>query len=544
MRKELAFETELECDLSEKKFKIVFESLNNPDNDAYIKANVWNIISTVCLTVKTKELVQDENELDICKKILLNLVDRGNPKEVIVALMEDADSFKNHFHFCLLLDPLKLALEKVPGKRGRSLEWVLSTLNAHIQTLPLPRDLDLEGEELLLLDTDPAVIDTNYILKNYLQFVDAFVNEVSFEAVRVMEDYYTDRIEHQQEILQKYILILFDHPLLYHDLHVVDDTKPKSTIRTLCESYVKSLSKICGNVFNLFKFDSSFIRKKAESDDSDVVPILAFSNLAYLMFVENIAIDFQPFVYNHKYVFMTILKYIIPFLSKQENLVLFKSLHLAKILLDRLDPFEISYNYVEMEGFTKFSELLLSVAILSSFNRHRKMAIDVFKSYIDKCDWKGRYHLINQVLCTAGDSGAEGFVIDMYKSYLNELLQEKVTDHYFLGKNLKLFLKKIFTIKDGVETDLLQDRDRIIASLNFLRYLVIRDKTLVQDFIDDIKGKFLDPMVKGLDISKAHFKLEAENTKKTRSVYKEAFESALLNLDLMGSILYRVIELI
>ncbi|GBL89256.1 Glomulin [Araneus ventricosus] len=593
MKTETAFEVELERNLSEQKFETVLETLKTPENDTYIGTNLWNIINTVCLTLKTKDLIQNEDDVDICRKILLNLVDRGNPREVIVALMEDADSFKNHFHFSALLDPLKKTLLKVPGKRGKSLEWVLSTLNAHIQTLPLPEDADLQGDEKMLLDADPAVMDTNYVVSNYLKFIDTFVEEVSFETLSKKEDYYADRVEHQREILQRFILILFDRPFLYQDLHVeLDSDRPKSTIRTLCETYVKCLFKTCRNVFNLFKYEinpsKSSLKKEAkddnnssskkedevkdENDDSEKVPTLALANLSYLIFVENIALDSQPFVYNHRYLFMKNLKYIILLLGKNKNLVLFKGLHLAQTLLDRLEEYGIAYNYIELGDFTEFPRLLMKVAIFSSIETHRKMAVQVFLSYISKCDWKGRYHLINQVLCTTNHSGAEGLVINLYKTYLNDLLNGSVTDNYFLGKNLKLFLKKVYVLKEGVETDILEHSDRIMTSLNFLRYLLLRDGkdknvTGVWDLLPAISKKFLEPLSTGLDLSRAHYKQVAkDNEENARNKAKGSIDStvtvnnemwpnvppqfqkdlldkALLTFDMIESILSRVREL-
>ncbi|GFS67267.1 hypothetical protein NPIL_608431 [Nephila pilipes] len=572
MKTEHVFEIELERRLSAKNFESVLEALKKPENAIIIDANVWNFINTVCLTLKTKDLIETEDDVEICKKILLNLVDRGTAKEVIVALMEDADSFKTHFHFCLLLEPLKQTLMKVPGKRNKSLEWVLSTLNAHIQTLPIPEELDLQGEEKLLLDVDPAVVDTNYVLTNYLQFIDTFVTEVSFETMSKMVDYHNDRIMNQREILQKFILILFNHPFLYHDLHVENVTRPKSTIRVLCENYIRCLSKICSNVYNLFKYDSACSQKEAESDDSETVPTLAFANLSYLIFVENITTDFQPFVYNHRYMFMVNLKYIILLFSKRCNLVLFKGLYLAKTLLDNLEDFDIAYNFVELGEFTEFPTLLLNIAISSPIETHRHMAVKTFLTYISKCDWKGRYHLINQVLYTFDHSGAKGLVINLYKTYLNDHLNNGMLDGYFMGKNLRMFLGVVFELKKGVKTNLLENSDAIITSLNFLRYLLIRDKmypnvTLIRDLLPGISERFLNPLKTGIDFSRAHFKQrlkdwERRSKKGGQSIeaevsvnddilpnvppqsFKEIVDRALLTLDVIESLLFRAHELI
>lgn len=568
------FEENLHNLLIEKKFNAIFDLLKSLDSDKYLSDNVWNIINSICLTIKTDSLLKDNTDVSQCQEILLFLVNKGNPKEVLVSLLEQADSFKDHEFFCLLLKPLQYTLQKTPGKRGKSLQWVLSTLNAHVETLPEPEDLDLQGDEKLLLDVDPAVQDTTYVLSNYLSFVEFFVDEVSFKNLKKEINYF-DRISYQQELLHRYILKLFYHPLLYHDLHVVSDTRPKSTIRTICESYVKCLSKICPNVFNLFKYDSVSLNESSNpletSSDDDIVPSLAFSNFSYLVFVENIAVDFQPFVYSNLFIFMKNLRYITLLLKPKHNLVLFKGLCLADTLLNQLDDLQLNYDCMELEVFTEFPKLLLNIAIFSTFETHRKSALKIFQLYMSKCNFKGRYHLIMQVLSTIKHSGAESLVINMYKNYLHETLNNSAYGEYLLGKNFRLFVKKTFALSEGVETDILENSDKIITALNFLRYLLLRDRkeknfTGIWDLIDAISTDFITPLTTGLDMSRAHYKQaikDAKTEKKDRGTLnttvsvenkilpnvpvqfqKDLFQKALTTFDVIECILSHVKELI
>ncbi|KFM59494.1 Glomulin, partial [Stegodyphus mimosarum] len=567
------FEADITNLLKEKKFEKVLELLKNPENDNEVTNNVWNLVSNICSTLKTNGLVQEESDVILCKKLLLHLVDRGNPKEIIIALMEEADSFKDHSYFCLLLDPLQRVLKKVPGKRGKSLEWVLSTLNAHIQTLPLPEDLDLQGDEKLLLDADSSVIDTNYVLENYYLFLEPFVDEVSHETLSKKEHYFIDRVAHQQEILQKHILKLFYHPFLFHDLYVESEFRPKSTIRILCEKYVKCSLKITRNVIKLFSYDRISTKthdSTQDEQDVDQIPKLAFANLAYLLFVENFALDFQPFVYSHQYEFIKHMEYVIILLSRKENLVLFKGLKLAQSFIDKLMEFELSYDYTELEISTRFPIALLNVAIYCQIETHRKTSVNLFLSYISKCDWKSRYHLIMQVITTINHSGVQGLVINLCKNYVHETLTGNVDGDYFVGRNLNLIMRNVFTLSNGVETDILENCDKIVTALNFLRYLLLKDQknlcqTGVWDMIDLIKENFIHPLGTGLDLSRAHYKQvakDADEAKKQKSVnttvsvnsevlpniplnfQKEVFEKALVTFDMIESILSRVKELI
>lgn len=577
------FEDNLLSLLHDRKFDDILQVLKDPKHDTFVLENVWNLINLVCQTVKLESLLKNDDDVCACKKILMMLVNKGNPKEVLLALLEQADSFKDHKFFCLLLEPLQSILLKNPGKRGKSLQWVLSTLNAHIQTLDLPKDLDLQGEEKLLLDVDPAVQDTAYVLSCYLSFIESLVDEVSFLNLKNKEIYYIQRINQQQEILQRYILKLLFHPLLYHDLHIISDNRPKSTIQSLCENYIKCLSKICKNVYSLFKYrpsnkninldechDIDSNEEEVNDEDEDNVPELALSNLSYLIFVEHMTLDFQPLVYSHLFIFMKNLNYILPLLRSTNNLVLYKGLALADVLLNDLNDSELNYDCIELNAFTEFPKLLLTVAITSQFEAHRKTAVKIFTLYVSKCNSKGRYHLIMQVLSTINHSGAEGLVINLYKNYLHKAVNGDKSCSYFLGKNLNLFLKKVFILKEGVETDLLENSDRIVTSLNLLRYLLLRDSkekniTGIWDLTNHVSESFISPLTTGLDLSRAHYKQSLKdatvkgkekglvNTVVTVNkevlpnvpvcLEKDLYNKALTTFDMIESLLCRVKEL-
>lgn len=568
-------EETVQCLLCKKKFADVLKLLKKPDNEILISENVWNLINSVCLMVKTNSLLKNETDIIRCKNILLFLVDKGNPKEVLVSLLEQADSFKDNEFFCLLLEPLQIILKKTPGKRGKSLQWVLSTLNAHIETLDTPDDLDLQGDEKLLLDADQAVRDTTYVLKHYLNFIQFFVDEVSFVNLSKKEIHYFDRVYNQQEIMQRYILKLLHYPLLYHDLQM-SYYRPISALQVVCKGYMKCLSKICHNVFNLFKYDclsisvSEFKSAEDDDDDDDSIPLLAFSNLSYLIFVEYMALSFQPLVYSHHFNFMNNLKYTIPLLRQKENLVLFKGLQLAETLLRQLDDFQLKYDCMELDAFIEFPKLLLEVAIFSQIETHRKSAIAMFMKYASKCDYKGQYHLVMQVLSTINHSGAEGVVIGLYKKNLHDALNGGKSSEFFLGMNLTLFLKKVFVLTDGAETDLIEKSDMIITALNLLRYLFLRDKkknnvTGIWNLTKYISKFFLKPLSIGLDMSRAHYKeafKKADDCSKIKdsvnttvsvnneilpnvplNFQKDIYKKALTAFDVIESVLIHVEEL-
>ena len=78
-------------------------------------------------------------------------------------------------------------------------------------------------------------------------------------------------------------------------------------------------------------------------------------------------------------------------------------------------------------------------------------------------------------------------------------------------------VKKFCHLKNGAETDLLEVNDEIIASLNLLIALLLRDKQNdifgLWDLVPDLTKNYLEPLSQGLSLSRAHFKLKLQEPK-------------------------------
>ncbi|TMS09946.1 Glomulin [Larimichthys crocea] len=176
------------------------------------------------------------------------------------------------------------------------------------------------------------------------------------------------------------------------------------------------------------------------------------------------------------------------------------------------------------------------------------------------------------MLKTSNHSGVEGYVIKNIKKQIDFALQPDNSNTWFEGVHLLPLLRKVLSLPDGPETDLLQYLDRIMESLNLLRYLVIRDKvtenqTGVWTELYKIEDTFLKPLRVGVNMSRAHYERELHNTMETKkSKAKEesmlsvtvgdeklpnmtsesqiqALHSALHTFDMIESVLVRIEEL-
>uniref|UniRef100_A0A8C3TP38 Glomulin, FKBP associated protein n=1 Tax=Catharus ustulatus TaxID=91951 RepID=A0A8C3TP38_CATUS len=168
------------------------------------------------------------------------------------------------------------------------------------------------------------------------------------------------------------------------------------------------------------------------------------------------------------------------------------------------------------------------------------------------------------LLKTSNHAGVEGYIIKNIKDQIHLALT--YDNIWFTGHHLISLLDLVLSLPEGAETDLLQNSDRIMASLNLLRYLVIKDcesdnQTGVWTTLGKIEQNFLKPLRVGLNMSKAHYEAEIKNKKENRKVCSvtvsgekmpamttgmqlQVLHSALFTFDLIESVLARVEELI
>lgn len=176
------------------------------------------------------------------------------------------------------------------------------------------------------------------------------------------------------------------------------------------------------------------------------------------------------------------------------------------------------------------------------------------------------------LLNTSNHSGVEAFIIQNIKNQIDVSLK-RTHNKWFTGPQLISLLDLVLFLPEGAETDLLQNSDRIMASLNLLRYLVIKDnekdnQTGLWTELAKIENNFLKPLHTGLNMSKAHYEAEIKNSQEnSQEVQKskdlcsvtvggeeipnmppemqlKVLHSALFTFDLIESVLARVEELI
>ncbi|XP_005385105.1 PREDICTED: glomulin isoform X3 [Chinchilla lanigera] len=539
----------------------LLEITQNEKNKVIIKTMGWNLIGPVvrCLLWNDKENDKRKNYflmLDLLVKLC-------NPKELLLGLLEliEEPSGKQISQTILLvLQPLQTVIQKLPNNKAYSVGLALSTLWSQLALLPVPYSKEqIQMDDYGLCQCCEALIE----------FTKPFVEE----AIDNKENKENENKKLKDELL-KFCFKSLKCPLLTAQF-LEQSEAGNDPLRYFASEIIGFLSAI-GHPFPKIIFNHG--RKKRiwnylefeEEEDKQLADSMA--SLAYLVFVQGIKIDQLPMVLSPSYILQFTMGHTEVFLQRTEESILSKGLELLESGLLRIEDNSVLYQYLEIKSFLTVPQSLVKVMTLCPIETLRKKGLAMLQLYINKLDSQGKYTLFRCLLNTSNHSGVEAFIIQNIKNQI-DMSFKKTPNKWFTGPQLISLLDLVLFLPEGAETDLLQNSDRIMASLNLLRYLVIKDnesdnQTGLWTELGKIETNFLKPLHTGLNMSKAHYEAEIKNNQENNQADRKSKElcsvtigreeipnmppemqlkvlhSALFTFDLIESVLARVEELI
>uniref|UniRef100_A0A8D0JV01 Glomulin, FKBP associated protein n=1 Tax=Sus scrofa TaxID=9823 RepID=A0A8D0JV01_PIG len=517
----------------------LFEIIQNEKNKVIVKNMGWNLVGPVvrCLLWNDKE----DDKRKYYFLMLDLLVELCNPKELLLGLLEliEEPSGKQISPvILLLLRPLQTVIQKLRHNRAYSVGLALSTLWSQLSVLPVPYTQgQMQADEYGLCQCCEALVE----------FTKPFVEEVTGDEEPSVEN------EKLKDELLKFCFKSLKCPLLTAQFLEPPEQADTDPLRRFAAEIIGFLSAI-GYPFPKVIFNHG--RKKKtwdylefeEEEDKQLSDSMA--SLAYLVFVQGISIDQLPMV------------------LRTEESVLSKGLDLLENSLLRTEDSSLLHQCLEIKSFLTVPQGLVKVMTLCPIETLRKKSLALLQLYINKLDSQGKYTLFRCLLNTSNHSGVEAFIIQNIKNQIDMSLKG-TPNKWFTGPQLVSLLHLVLFLPEGAETDLLQNSDRIMASLNLLRYLVIKDnendnQTGLWTELEKIENNFLKPLHTGLNMSKAHYEAEIKNSQEVQKskdlcsvtvggeeipnmppeMQLKVLHSALFTFDLIESVLARVEELI
>lgn len=529
-----------------------------------IENNSWDLIPVICEYLTEKVKVENPELHLCCEKLINTITDKANPEECILQMLEEVEEARDDTAFVTLLKPLQTVLNRIKTKRQNSLAWTLNSIKLYVEKIQVPESRNLEGDEKMVMEADPVVDRITRLYLDLLPFYDVLIEELN----RTEQE----SLQERKLILTKFLMHLLGKPLAYLNLEY--DGKTKSRARRIVEN-------LCEKIVNLLKDPIILVELEECYNNQDTVYVTSpfvKAVLFYLIFAEHLFIEKVPKVYNPVYVFQTYLYLISALCCENHQFLIEKALKLSDAFVESVKGFELSYQLLDSNSHCLFFKTISSIIIYNPSEHNRKFALAILRKYLDNFEIHGRYMLLYNIVRTIPEqqSSLIGYLITYYKDMLNEALNTEKDDVliYFTGHKLCNLLNLFCYLHQGEQSDLLELADQIIASLNLLRYLAIRDKTNrteIWNYFPELDEKFLKPLKKGLLLSRAHYDLKInelnEEMKTNKGVKAKAsnvsvtvggenlsemptneklkvLNSAMTAFDIMESLLGRLVEII
>eukprot|EP00794_Sanderia_malayensis_P016214 gene16214-17846_t len=290
-----------------------------------------------------------------------------------------------------------------------------------------------------------------------------------------------------------------------------------------------------------YSLDENFLEDKGEVNYHRGILSRAKAMICYLVFIKDIGSLYYSFVLSVKYLVDLCMTSINELLKRTDDLASSKAIDLAENMMRRLGESELSSKYIEESCSLVFFETLMEIMILRNKEDLRKRALALFYLSLKRYDADGRMLLLRQLLTKTTHPGAFGLLIqcvvkEAYSSN-TQSMQRASSFVELLHLSLDVILSKDF--------DPLFQSDRVLASLNLLRFLLIRAKTNFEtDAWNDLlvlANNYAEPLKKSIGIARVNHNAllkEALTVNETDSKYQSNDDSGkdaeLLNVDIFN----------
>uniref|UniRef100_A0A8D3E1J5 Glomulin, FKBP associated protein a n=1 Tax=Scophthalmus maximus TaxID=52904 RepID=A0A8D3E1J5_SCOMX len=522
-------------------------------NQDIVRSMGWNLLPPLIQVLLKKE---DKN-LPQCLAIFNHLLETCRPKELLIGLLEqleqdDPDPIAESLH--LLLNPLQKVLLRLGSRKASSLGMTLSSVLDQVAKLPLPHTKEQEEDDVFSLCRSCTELTA---------FVRPFVHEVRLNLFNSSAN---------GVFLFCSCMQTLTRPLLEAQLKD-PDTLPVSPLRNFATEILNTLSAI-GQSLSSLVFQPLLKRKQAPGFLEEEVryPKESLANLAHLVFVHHLAADTFPSVFSPVFCLRCNMEHISQLSSVFEGVFPIAQELYEKSLVRVVDG-SLPADLLQIKTFLTVPQNLVKVMTMCQRHDLRTKGLKVLQLSIDKFDTGAKYYFFQYMLKTSRHSGVEGYIIKNIRNQIDVALQPGNSNTWFQGVHLLPLLRKVLILPDGPETDLLQYLDRVMESLNLLRYLVIRDKvtenqTGIWTELYKVEDTFMKPLRVGLNMSRAHYERELHDTVETKKSkakeesilsvavgdeklpnmtsdsHVQALHSALHTFDMIESVLVRIEELV
>lgn len=550
--------------------------LNKEENIQWIENNAWDIIPILVEPATEENVEKCPQVVSSCSKLLAETVAQlGKPKEIIISLLEQCEHSGSTLRLRHCIPALETSLRKLDLKAAAvTWDWALHSIIDHITKLEVPEFEQFDGAERLVLEQDKEYINCLAVILEVSTLLLALTKRL-----REFEDN-NMKVKAKGHLIWSCVQLL-GRPLASFNVSTTPKGQP-TMAKDVCSKLITILNELHSNhvaLADLRVFSEVFSDPKIMCEDSPEeakrqlqIWSYGFGNLLYCHFENND--PNLPLCYDPLYLFSVCLPSISKMLVfipgaaahyfRQE-----KALSLSMHLLRRIPRSSVPNDAVEMEGFIELMARLHSTIVYHGLESTRKLSFSVYDFFFGLFGQhpKSLSMMVMHVVQNANHSGLIGHAIGKLKNaVMADMKNESMADE-FTSLRLQQITRKFCKLSNGAETDLLEVSDEVMSSLNFLICCLLRDRDNrlgIWDMVPELEADYLKPIAKGLEMSRAHYKLQLNSSEDSssepkdvrlmvggqplpemsRDQMKEVIRSALTTFDMIDCVLCQLNDVI
>lgn len=492
-----------------------------------IKDNLIDIVG-VTSQYLTRSIAEIDPQLfSYCKLMLKFIASTQNPSEAALEFLQYMEYVPdNDVRFFTLLEPLGVCIGRTLDKTD-VIEWSVNTIKYYIENLPIPSEVDQDEVSCRIIT----------VLEKIISVLEPLVDQVTEMNSKVEETCLFG------DYLLNLLIVLCGEPFCYLDKDVVETARyqillikimtfaVRLTEDVLC--FVDVVSNHCRGISLDKPQDKSTEELTKLTEDylrfmlfqlSDNMSQLAYANFYFHIITEEVFWKKVPQVYSPRYLFETCSYLFKVLLNGRQNILISNGLVFMEDIVKRICPCSVPSDVLRLKIHEELFLLLVQVMVYRDVCADRKKAVCVFQKYIETFDMEARYSLISHLYDISEHSGVLSLITGAFKASVIECLDSTPRNTCFLGKNLELMLTKICHLPRGRFSDPVEISDEVIAALNLLRFLLIRDKhgeTGIWSMKDSIQSEYLKPLRQGIEQCRMHWRIKAKDLERQRESHSD-----------------------
>ncbi|KAL1451010.1 hypothetical protein WDU94_003309 [Cyamophila willieti] len=450
------------------------------------------------IEAKVQEAKLFRRQFEFYENVLCDLIEVSLGEGAVLSLIEYGTEKSNDV-FLVILKPLSLLLDKVINK-CTVIQWSLSMMESKLTALTLENH-KLEDEELKLLDLDNDV---------------ETVTEMYTEAIKfysyVIVNHYEDDIKH---VLISSLVTILGNPMTNSDL----DSKKNGLSSNIRGQAEKIMHLVCKLIVNPVKFYTCLSLNEDLKKCKTIVvenfplplqkslifpieefPSCALANFYYLLYCEKMGTC--PQVYSPVYLFVQNVGLSQHLIISYSYLSINKGLKLMESSLEWVEDGSLSSSELfQVKDLINIFETLINLIIYNDMKSLRLLGLKVFLSLLNKSSKDVLYLILLRIES----------ILSQHSGLKSEIINNIVIRNliYYSDKKLYDLIYMYCMLGNGIETDVVENKETIISSLNLLKYVKL-NKNFVdfsEKYFPTFEIKILKVLEEALKISKEHYEV-------------------------------------